>query len=214
MTILYYLIGGDNMKNDSKILYKYRSLSNLKRLIEIILDSKLYASRYKDLNDPMEGYYSYTKEIAQYKKEINKLKKESLICSLSKSNNIGMMWIMYADEGKGCCLEVEVGGNTTWKRIEIEYKEEIPKITDSANINIESIFKYKSSIWNYEQEVRYIKESPRKYKFPVIIKKIYLGYAYKASSKEYLFYKALFKDKLGVDVELMSKSDIDFGYMK
>lgn len=202
------------MKNDSEILYKYRSLSNLRRLIEIILESKLYASRYKDLNDPMEGYYSYTKEIAQYKKEINKLKNESLICSLSKSNNIGMMWIMYADEGKGCCLEVEVGDNTTWERIEVEYKEEIPKITDSANINIESIFKYKSSIWNYEQEVRYIKESPRKYRFPVKIKKLYLGYAYKASSKEYLFYKALFKGKLGVDVELMNKSDIDFGYMK
>ena len=202
------------MKKESEVLYKYRTLSNLKRLIEIVLDSKLYASRYKDLNDPMEGYYTYTKEIAPYKKEINKLKKDSLICSLSKSNNIGMMWIMYADEGKGCCLEIEVGGNTTWEHIEVEYKTEIPKITDTTDINIESIFKYKSSVWKYEQEVRYIKLSPRKYKFPVKIKKIYLGYKYKASSKEYLFYKTLFKDKLGVDVELMNKSDIDFGYMK
>ena len=202
------------MEKDSEVLYKYRSLSNLKRLIEIVLDGKLYASRYKALNDPMEGYYSYTKEIAPYKKEVNKLKKESLICSLSKSKNIGMMWIMYADEGMGCCFEIEVGGNTTWKRIEVEYKTEIPKITDAASINIESIFKYKSSVWNYEKEVRYIKESHRKYKFPVKIKKIYLGYKYKASSKEYLFYKTLFKDKLGVDVELMNKSDIDFGYMK
>ena len=90
------------MKKDIEILYKYRSLSNLKRLIEIVLDSKLYASRYKELNDPMEGYYSYSREIVPYKKEINRLKKESLICSLSKSNYIGMMWIMYADEGKGC----------------------------------------------------------------------------------------------------------------
>ena len=121
---------------------------------------------------------------------------------------------MYADEGKGCCLEVEVGSNTTWERVEIGYKAEIPKITDSTHINIESIFKYKSSVWDYEQEVRYIKESPRKYKFPVKIRKLYLGYAYKASSKEYLFYKTLFKDKLGVDVELINKSDINFGYMK
>ena len=50
------------MKKESETLYKYRSLSNLKRLIEIVLDGKMYASRYKDLNDPMEGYYSYTKE--------------------------------------------------------------------------------------------------------------------------------------------------------
>ena len=121
---------------------------------------------------------------------------------------------MYADEGKGCCLEVEVGSNTTWERVEIGYKAEIPKITDSTDINIESIFKYKSSVWDYEQEVRYIKESPRKYKFPVVIKKIYLGYAYKASSNEYKLYRTLFKDKLGIDVEIIDKSKIDFGFMK
>lgn len=202
------------MKKDNETLYKYRSLSNLKRLIEIVLDSKLYASRYYELNDPMEGYYTYTKEIAPFKKKINKLKQESLICSLSKSNNIGMMWIMYADEGKGCCLEIEAGGSTTWKRIEVEYKTEIPKIANSVEINIDSVFKYNSSVWKYEQEVRYIKESHRRYKFPVKIRKVYLGYAYKASSKEFLFFKTLFQDKLGVDVELMNKSDIDFGFMK
>ena len=58
------------MKKDNETLYKYRSLTNLKRLIEIVLESKLYASRYKELNDPMEGYYTYTKEIAPFKKEI------------------------------------------------------------------------------------------------------------------------------------------------
>lgn len=124
------------------------------------------------------------------------------------------MWIMYADEGRSCCLEVEVGDNTTWERVEVEYKAEIPKITESADINIESIFKNKSFVWGYEQDIRYIKESPRKYNLPVVIKKIYLGYTYKASSKEYQFYKTLFKDKLGVDVKLINKSDIDFGYMK
>ena len=36
-----------------------------------------------------------------------------------------MLWIMYADEGNGCCLEIEVGGNTTWERVEVEYKAEM-----------------------------------------------------------------------------------------
>lgn len=202
------------MKKDSEILYKYRSLSNLKRLVEIVLDSKLYASRYKNLNDPMEGYYSYSKDVAPYKRAINKLKQDSLICSLSKSNLIGMMWIMYADEGKGCCLEVEVGGNTTWKRVEVEYETDIPKITDSADIKIEEIFKYKSDVWSYEEEVRYIKESPRTYKLPVKINKIYLGYAFKPSSKEYTFYKNLFETKLGIKVEIIDRTSINFGYLK
>lgn len=37
--------------------YKFRSLQNLKRFIDIILNERLYASRYNELNDPMEGVY-------------------------------------------------------------------------------------------------------------------------------------------------------------
>lgn len=195
------------------ILYKYRSLDNLKRLIEIILDKRIYVPRFKELNDPMEGFYTYTKDLLPYKKEINTLKNEALICSLSKSNLIGMMWIMYADEGKGCCLELEIRENT-WDCIDVDYKSEIPIIDSPSKVNLKNIFGYKSSIWKYEQEVRYIKKSNRKIKLSVKVKKIYLGYAYKPSSKEFMFYKTLFEDKLGVEVELIDKGRVDFGYLK
>lgn len=193
------------------ILYKYRNLANLKRLLEIIIDKKLYAPRYKELNDPMEGYFTYTKDVYPYRKEINSLKEEALICSFSKSNLIGMMWIMYADEGKGCCLELEIEENT-WDCIDVDYSLQIPKIDNPSKINIKTLFGYKSSIWDYEQEVRYIKRSKRRYKLPVHVKKIYLGYAFDESSNEYKFYKKLF-GKLGVDVEIISKNKIDFGYL-
>lgn len=193
------------------ILYKYRSLANLKRLLEIIIDKRLYAPRYKELNDPMEGYFTYTKDVYPYRKEINSLKEEALICSFSKSNLIGMMWIMYADEGKGCCLELEIEENT-WDCIDVDYSLQIPKIDNPSKINIKTLFGYKSSIWEYEQEVRYIKRSKKRLKLLVRVKKIYLGYAYKASSKEYKFYKTLF-GKIGVDVELTNKSEIDFGLL-
>lgn len=193
------------------ILYKYRNLANLKRLLEIIIDKKLYAPRYKELNDPMEGYFTYTKDVYPYRKEINSLKEEALICSFSKSNLIGMMWIMYADEGKGWCLELEIEENT-WDCIDVDYSLQIPKIDNPSKINIKTLFGYKSSIWEYEQEVRYIKRSKRRYKLPVHVKKIYLGYAFDESSNEYKFYKKLF-GKLGVDVEIISKNKIDFGYL-
>ena len=153
------------------ILYKYRSLANLKRLLEIIIDKRLYAPRYKELNDPMEGYFTYTKDVYPYRKKINSLKEEALICSFSKSNLIGMMWIMYADEGKGCCLELEIEENT-WDCIDVDYSLQIPKIDNPSKINIKTLFGYKSSIWEYEQEVRYIKRSKRRYKLPVHVKKI------------------------------------------
>lgn len=72
-------------------LYKYRSLDNVKRLIEIILDKRIYVPRFKELNDPMEGFYTYTKDLLPYKKEINTLKNEALICSLSKSNLMAVL---------------------------------------------------------------------------------------------------------------------------
>ena len=41
-------------------LYKYRSLENFEFFLDILLNKRLYASSYKDLNDAMEGvYYSY-----------------------------------------------------------------------------------------------------------------------------------------------------------
>lgn len=195
-----------------RILYKYRSLNNLKRLIEIIVDNKLYASKYNKLNDPMEGYYTYNKNTSKYRREINQIKKDALICSLSQSPNVGLLWIMYADEGRGCCLEVEVNDDNSWTMVDVEYKNTIPCIDSKSDISLENIFKYKSSIWDYEKETRYIKESSKMYKLPVKVKKIYLGYSYKASDKNYKFYKTLFEDRLGIPVELMDRNQIDFGY--
>jgi hypothetical protein len=193
------------------ILYKYRNLANLKRLLEIIIDKKMYAPRYKELNDPMEGYFTYTKDVYPYRKEINSLKEEALICSFSKSNLIGMMWIMYADEGKGCCLELEIGKNT-WDCIDVDYCLQIPKIDNPSKINIKTLFGYKSSIWEYEQEVRYIKRLKKRLKLPVRVKKVYLGYAFDESSNEYKFYKKLF-GKFDVEVDIISKNKINFGYL-
>lgn len=38
--------------------YKYRSLENLKRFLEIVMNRKLWSSTYKELNDPMKGVFS------------------------------------------------------------------------------------------------------------------------------------------------------------
>lgn len=41
------------------LLYKYRSIENFQFFVDIILNKRLYAARYLDLNDPMEGHYIY-----------------------------------------------------------------------------------------------------------------------------------------------------------
>lgn len=37
--------------------YKFRSLQNLRFFLDIIINERLYAAKYDELNDPMEGAY-------------------------------------------------------------------------------------------------------------------------------------------------------------
>ena len=37
--------------------FKYKSLDNLKHFLDIIANNRLYAAKYNELNDPMEGSY-------------------------------------------------------------------------------------------------------------------------------------------------------------
>lgn len=46
-----------------ELLYKYRSLSKLERILEIIIDRKLYGALYTEMNDPMEGYFQYSPDV-------------------------------------------------------------------------------------------------------------------------------------------------------
>ena len=42
-----------------QLLFKYRSLENWRWLLDILVNNRLYAAPFKDLNDPMEGRYFY-----------------------------------------------------------------------------------------------------------------------------------------------------------
>ena len=42
------------------ILYKYRSLTNFERILDITLNQRLYCSTYDKLNDPFEGIFATT----------------------------------------------------------------------------------------------------------------------------------------------------------
>lgn len=164
-------------------LYKYRSLTNLDWTIDILLNQRLYTSEFVKLNDPMEGFFYHHGLSNNKLKNILRDKLSYRICSLSKSSTDIGLWTFYADEGRGCCIEVEpqIG---EWKCKEIEYNQDIPEITDAVNgtydvMSIEKILCTKTKRWEYEQEVRYLK-SVGKAKTPtflnVKIKKVLLGY--------------------------------------
>lgn len=174
-------------------LYKYRSLANLDRTIDILFNQRLYASEYVKLNDPMEGFFYHHGLSREKLKAILTEKLSYRICSLSKCpTNIGL-WTFYADEGKGCCIEVEPEKGD-WKQEDIDYAFDIPGIADVVKGQydvqaIEKILCTKLKIWEFEQEVRYLK-SVGKSKHPhflkIKVKKMILGYNIEKDKKKLL----------------------------
>lgn len=75
-----------------ELLYKYRSLENLGRFLNIIIDKKLYGALYNEMNDPMEGFFQYDSNVNRaIVSNILNGKGKRYICSLSKKSNIGLM---------------------------------------------------------------------------------------------------------------------------
>ena len=199
-------------------LYKYLSLSNPRRFIEILLNEKLYGALFDELNDPMEGYFNYSKDVSNdVRKEMANIRKNTCICSFSRRNNIGVMWTHYADSHKGVCLELEIK-DAGWERVDVNYNNNI--LCAQCLKSPSYLFKRKTTQWEYEEETRYIKtksinnhsQSEPKGDFVAIsIIQIYLGMNMSLNESEY--WKKLIKRVLpNIKVTMMGKDDVDFGY--
>ena len=94
---------------------------------------------------------------------------------------------MYADEHKGCCIEVEVD-DPDWIKRDVFYSS-LPPIVDNPNIQVVDILSIKFNQWAYEDEVRYINTDPKTPYLNVKIKAVYLGI--RMSKEDVEFYTSL-----------------------
>lgn len=141
---------------ENGLLYKYRSLDNFKNFVDIIMKNRLYAAKYKDLNDPMEGQYYYQRgELSKgVRDKLLQEKGELRICSLSRVNNNELMWSHYTNGQRGVAIGVEIDRNQYSVR-PIQY-DGIASIRqqDFSEQTAMEILSHKLEVWNYEEEER------------------------------------------------------------
>jgi len=141
-------------------VYKFRKLNTEQdycRLREIIETGKFWCSSFWDLNDPMEGIFNITPDLA---KEISKIygeKGQYKICSFSgkKGFKKPTMWGYYAGGFKGVAIEVEYDA---FKQINYDNKE---TLFDNKDIEktVEDILLNKKKVWKDEDEYRFLEKS-------------------------------------------------------
>jgi hypothetical protein len=104
-------------------LYRYRSLrrpeaagdepadpARLQRELDAIAQGYTYCATFKDMNDPMEGFYRASRRVRgdpDYDRFTDNVFSEKLglgIASFSETWNIELMWAHYADGFRGICI--------------------------------------------------------------------------------------------------------------
>lgn len=165
--------------------FKFRSLQDLRRFVDIILNKRLFASRYNELNDPMEGMYLTDPRNREVICLLKTEKYRTRVCSLSKDYRHTLLWAHYADSHKGCCIEVSV--NEERVRLgEVTYIKDLPYIDNFRSG--EELLLHKSTIWEYEDEVRLFTNAQY---LNVQVHRVIFGK--RVSDKDYKFYEKLIR---------------------
>lgn len=160
-----------------KHYFKYKSLDgdSFKYFVKMLVESKMYASCFKKLNDPMEGAFLTSscnnKVIDDIRHDKDDLRIISLIEKQGDEKPCNMlMWSHYTDEHRGCCVEFHFLDENEEKKVEpVKY---VKNIEVNQNENAKAILLRKFEDWKYEQEVRHLGSEEL---VPIVIDKIYLG---------------------------------------
>lgn len=212
-------------KLENQTYYKYRSLEDFERFLDIIVNNRLYGAVYKSLNDPMEGKFNRDGLNKEDLDTIYKNLKVTRICSLlskqdsQKFPDDYLMWSHYANSHTGCCIELKITNqyNSGWILKEVNYTDIMPNVKGDSKNKIYSILSVKTPLWNNEKEVRAVKiynqktfidNSPY---YHIKVQAVYLGY--RINKEKALFYKKIInKINPKINIYIIKEENISGGY--
>lgn len=152
-----------------KVIYKYMSSDYI---LNTLRDNYLFFNSFSNFNDPFDcniNLFDFNKEVdsktglrklkdkeKQFQKELNSYK----ICCFTRTQNNLLMWGHYANSHKGVCLGFSAESSDL-NALDMHYTKEFTK----ANFfpfdedKLHHVFYSKSFEWEYEQEMRVVKNN-------------------------------------------------------
>lgn len=202
--------------------YKFRASNQIDYAFDIIINQRLYCADWQNLNDPMEGIYSYThslksdtKIIEEKVRGIRDSKRKYKICSLSSTFNSHLLWAHYAGGFNGVAIEVDLPDDD--QNIQKVEMRGVFGFVDIDNVENEEdaarkILFSKYNEWEYEKEIRILSESPW-YKLDKPIQRVIAG---QRMSKALFDVLNITCTKLGITLNRVGIGDdgIDADYVK
>ena len=135
--------------------------------MDILINNQFHISHWKELNDPMEGFFQYLDDKSQsiyngIAKSLITEKNRYKICSFSGTYHPILLWTNYANVHNGIAIEITLDPND-YNLHRVTYNENIPELDNilnkKPNLDAIDVLKRKIKIWAYEEEYRVIKES-------------------------------------------------------
>lgn len=142
--------------------YKFRSSAQIQFALDILINRRLFCGAWKDMNDPMEGIFTYSTRgsasyVQQTVKGIGDAKSRYKICSLSQDFQSHLLWAHYAGGFDGIAIEVDLPDTDAHIK-KVKYRDvfaflDIDRITNLDTAAKTILFsKYRE--WKYEKEIR------------------------------------------------------------
>ena len=122
--------------------------------LDILINSRLYLAKWKDLNDAMEGVFWSKSETI--KNTIEDGKADKRVCSFSKTCEELLLWGYYASGFKGLAIEFEIDKGAMK---EVRYQDDLKKIiteVENAQDVATKMLTRKLTSWQHEREFRIV----------------------------------------------------------
>jgi hypothetical protein len=144
-------------------LYKYKSLTNLWHVLDVVLKQRLYCAHWSTLNDPLEGRYEIylgdksPRLQSTMANRIEQARDGFRIASLSATPTNFLLWSHYAEGHKGVAIEVDIPEDHP-DLTEVVYSpfSSVFSEKEQTQEDMRHLFNGKGEEWAYEEEYRII----------------------------------------------------------